>query len=219
MKTPQEITPLEVPLVIGDGRRIFQGPSDNRYLRRIPNQPGITSCPLCGGRRRQTLSQALTTATLPMQMGGEVLICLVSAKLSLPEVAVEIRKSRGDLIGAAAANTGKIFTEADVEVSESIDFAEFYPHATRHYAQMANLCISGRGVGCGDRTLELPHRHSLRRHHRRFGRRQHRHLQAIIGCGPHRLDAVPMFLASRCFAKDTAIHALLGKRRRPLADR
>ena len=35
-------------------------------------------------------------------------------------------RSRGDLIGAAAANTGKVFTESDSEVSEAIDFAEYY---------------------------------------------------------------------------------------------
>ncbi len=38
-----------------------------------------------------------------------------------------LRRARGDLIGAAAASTGKVFSEADVEVSEAIDFAEFYP--------------------------------------------------------------------------------------------
>ncbi|MGD2186215.1 MAG: bifunctional proline dehydrogenase/L-glutamate gamma-semialdehyde dehydrogenase, partial [Desulfobacterales bacterium] len=37
----------------------------------------------------------------------------------LSKVAMEIRKARGDLIGAAAANTGKVFTESDVEVSEA----------------------------------------------------------------------------------------------------
>ena len=37
-----------------------------------------------------------------------------------------LRKSRADLIGAMVADTGKIISEADVEVSEAIDFAEYY---------------------------------------------------------------------------------------------
>ena len=42
----------------------------------------------------------------------------------LSKVAMELRTSRGDLMGAAAIDTGKIFSEADVEISEAVDFAE-----------------------------------------------------------------------------------------------
>jgi RHH-type proline utilization regulon transcriptional repressor/proline dehydrogenase/delta 1-pyrroline-5-carboxylate dehydrogenase len=59
----------------------------------------------------------------------------------------EIRRARGDLIGAAAASTGKVFTEADPEVSEAVDFAEFYPHAARDYFEMKSLRCRGKGVG------------------------------------------------------------------------
>ena len=45
----------------------------------------------------------------------------------LSRAAVELRRARGDLIGAAAAVTGKVFTESDPEVSEAVDFARFYP--------------------------------------------------------------------------------------------
>ncbi|GIT71669.1 MAG: hypothetical protein Ct9H300mP28_14830 [Pseudomonadota bacterium] len=38
-----------------------------------------------------------------------------------------MRKKRGDLIGAAAAVCGKTFYESDPEVSEAIDFVEYYP--------------------------------------------------------------------------------------------
>ena len=65
----------------------------------------------------------------------------------LADVAMELRKSRGDLIGAAAADTGKIFTEADVEVSEAIDFAEFYPYSVRQFDQLETIASRGRGVG------------------------------------------------------------------------
>lgn len=44
----------------------------------------------------------------------------------LAEVANELRKSRADLIGAMLADGGKTIPESDVEVSEAVDFAEYY---------------------------------------------------------------------------------------------
>lgn len=44
----------------------------------------------------------------------------------LGDIAVILRENRGELIGAMVANTGKTVFEADVEVSEAIDFAEYY---------------------------------------------------------------------------------------------
>jgi RHH-type transcriptional regulator, proline utilization regulon repressor / proline dehydrogenase / delta 1-pyrroline-5-carboxylate dehydrogenase len=65
----------------------------------------------------------------------------------LSKVAVELRRARGDLIGAAAADTGKVFTEADVEVSEAIDFAEFYPFSVMRFAGLETVTCRGKGVG------------------------------------------------------------------------
>lgn len=44
----------------------------------------------------------------------------------LADIAQVLRKCRGDLVGAMLADTGKTVPEADVEVSEAIDFAEYY---------------------------------------------------------------------------------------------
>ena len=44
----------------------------------------------------------------------------------LRNVAQELRIARGDLIGAAIADAGKTIAESDPEVSEAIDFVEFY---------------------------------------------------------------------------------------------
>ena len=65
----------------------------------------------------------------------------------LSRVAMEIRRARGDLIGVAAASTGKVFTEADPEVSEAIDFTEYYPHSVSPFADFKNVKCSGKGVG------------------------------------------------------------------------
>ncbi|PZU27283.1 MAG: 1-pyrroline-5-carboxylate dehydrogenase, partial [Microbacterium sp.] len=44
----------------------------------------------------------------------------------LQAVARALESRRGELIEAAASETGKVFAEADVEVSEAVDFASYY---------------------------------------------------------------------------------------------
>ncbi|WP_027327390.1 bifunctional proline dehydrogenase/L-glutamate gamma-semialdehyde dehydrogenase [Helicobacter pametensis] len=49
----------------------------------------------------------------------------------LAKTAQIMRDRRGDLIGIAALEVGKTFLEIDAEVSEAIDFLEFYPHSLK----------------------------------------------------------------------------------------
>ena len=65
----------------------------------------------------------------------------------LSKVANELRKKRADLIGVAAAEVGKVISETDVEVSEAVDFLEFYGHSADYFKSFQNLKFSGRGVG------------------------------------------------------------------------
>ncbi|MCF8037550.1 MAG: proline dehydrogenase family protein [Desulfobacteraceae bacterium] len=65
----------------------------------------------------------------------------------LDRVCHELRRARGDLIGAAAADWGKLFTESDPEVSEAIDFTEFYPHSARIYENLQSVSCAPKGVG------------------------------------------------------------------------
>lgn len=62
-----------------------------------------------------------------------------------------MRVRRGDLIGAAVAEGGKTVTEADPEVSEAIDFTEFYPLSVKRFfdpqdAASDGVAPRGRGV-------------------------------------------------------------------------
>lgn len=66
---------------------------------------------------------------------------------ALMNVAHEIRVARADLIGIAAAEVGKVFTETDVEVSEAIDFLNFYPYSVAKISGLTGVKTSGRGVG------------------------------------------------------------------------
>jgi RHH-type transcriptional regulator, proline utilization regulon repressor / proline dehydrogenase / delta 1-pyrroline-5-carboxylate dehydrogenase len=63
------------------------------------------------------------------------------------DAAHEIRSARGDLIGLAAAEVGKVFTETDVEVSEAIDFVNFYPYSVAKMAGLTGIEARGKGVG------------------------------------------------------------------------
>lgn len=65
----------------------------------------------------------------------------------LMDVAHELRLARADLIGIAAAEVGKVFTETDVEISEAIDFANFYPYSVAKMSGLTGVEASSKGVG------------------------------------------------------------------------
>ncbi|MDR3406452.1 MAG: proline dehydrogenase family protein [Chthoniobacter sp.] len=64
----------------------------------------------------------------------------------LGQVAAELRKARGDLMWAALANGGKTLTESDPEVSEAIDFVEFYRASAREFFDLPSVETRGLGV-------------------------------------------------------------------------
>ena len=60
----------------------------------------------------------------------------------LGRVAQELRRARADLMWAALANGGKTLAESDPEVSEAVDFVEFYRASARYFFEL--------GSGAGD---------------------------------------------------------------------
>jgi RHH-type transcriptional regulator, proline utilization regulon repressor / proline dehydrogenase / delta 1-pyrroline-5-carboxylate dehydrogenase len=64
----------------------------------------------------------------------------------LGKVAQELRKGRADLLGAALANGGKTLPESDPEVSEAIDFLEFYRDNAKWWQELPTLKARGKGV-------------------------------------------------------------------------
>jgi RHH-type proline utilization regulon transcriptional repressor/proline dehydrogenase/delta 1-pyrroline-5-carboxylate dehydrogenase len=61
-------------------------------------------------------------------------------------VAQEIRRARGALMWAALANGGKTLAESDPEVSEAVDFVEFYRATARFFRELPGVSASSRGV-------------------------------------------------------------------------
>lgn len=66
----------------------------------------------------------------------------------ISQVAQKVRERRGDLIGIAALEVGKTYAETDPEVSEAIDFLEFYPYSLKTLKeQNPNTHFSPKGIG------------------------------------------------------------------------
>jgi RHH-type proline utilization regulon transcriptional repressor/proline dehydrogenase/delta 1-pyrroline-5-carboxylate dehydrogenase len=136
-------TPMEIPLVLA-GREIFIG----REVRD------------CGDP--SLINERVRIARYAMANEEDVKLALQTAKADpdgwrvktqrqrhevISRVAMELRKARGDLIGVAAADTGKVFSETDVEVSEAIDFAEYYPLSAKAFTDFCHIKARGKGVG------------------------------------------------------------------------
>jgi RHH-type transcriptional regulator, proline utilization regulon repressor / proline dehydrogenase / delta 1-pyrroline-5-carboxylate dehydrogenase len=65
---------------------------------------------------------------------------------TLHEVAAEIARRRGDLMGAMLAEGGKLLTESDPEISEAIDFCRFYADTAQDLHELPGLAARGKGV-------------------------------------------------------------------------
>lgn len=64
----------------------------------------------------------------------------------LHQVAENLCKNRGNLIGCMSAITGKTLEEGDVEVSEAIDFCRFYPISMKNFKELDSVTITPKGI-------------------------------------------------------------------------
>jgi RHH-type proline utilization regulon transcriptional repressor/proline dehydrogenase/delta 1-pyrroline-5-carboxylate dehydrogenase len=129
-----------VPLVIA-GEELLADRTVRECLD--PSRPGVVV-----GRYRQATEADIARAaecaaddpdgwrTMPVEQRFEI----------LGRVAQELRIARGDLMGAALADGGKTLMESDPEVSEAIDFLEFYRDTARWWQTMPTLDARPKGV-------------------------------------------------------------------------
>lgn len=71
---------------------------------------------------------------------------LAKRKEILHKTANNLANKRGELLGCMAAITGKTLTEGDVEVSEAIDFARFYPITMKPFDDMETVSNKPKGT-------------------------------------------------------------------------
>ncbi|NGX57903.1 MAG: 1-pyrroline-5-carboxylate dehydrogenase 1 [Chlamydiae bacterium] len=113
-----------IPLVVG-GEEVLPSSKNDVFSRPIrdPSRPDVILCEMSHASQ-QVADQALNVAE-----GMEEEWANTSPKERskiLAEVATNFRAKRGDMVGAMVAGGGKLVTEADVEVSEAVDFIEYY---------------------------------------------------------------------------------------------
>jgi len=130
----------EIPLVM-DGEAIH----GNRLVRDCldPSRPGAVV-----GKYRQASASDIDVALACAVEDADGWRSMTSPDRTrvLRKVAEELRRSRAELMGAALANTGKSLAESDPEVSEAVDFVEFYAASARFFHDLPGLAADGKGV-------------------------------------------------------------------------
>lgn len=87
---------------------------------------------------------ALKTAKNAEKPWAEVSVCTRVDLLA--RAAQTLRQHRADLIGVMVADTGKTIPEADVEVSEAIDFAEYYRFNLQEIMSIRDIAWNPKGT-------------------------------------------------------------------------
>lgn len=108
-----------------------------------PSRPGVELC------RYALASEAdveAAVACAKQDPDGWRALSVDDRNTILGRVAQELRRSRGDLLWAAMANGGKLLTEGDPEVSEAIDFVEFYRATAREFFELPGVTATPAGV-------------------------------------------------------------------------
>jgi RHH-type proline utilization regulon transcriptional repressor/proline dehydrogenase/delta 1-pyrroline-5-carboxylate dehydrogenase len=131
---------VQVPLVIA-GEDVFEGRTVRDCLD--PSRPGVVV-----GRYRQATDSDVARAVDCAAADPDGWRSMATGERFdvLGRVAQELRVARGDLMGAALADGGKTLMESDPEVSEAIDFLEFYRDTARWWQTMPTLEARPKGV-------------------------------------------------------------------------
>ena len=131
---------MEIPLVVA-GEEVM----DRRTVRQCvdPSRPQVTV-----GRYREAnaddLARAVACAESDVAGWGQM--ADRDRYLVLGRVAAQLRQARGDLIAVAMLDGGKTVTESDPEVSEAIDFVEYYRRSALELQEDSALSARPKGV-------------------------------------------------------------------------
>jgi RHH-type proline utilization regulon transcriptional repressor/proline dehydrogenase/delta 1-pyrroline-5-carboxylate dehydrogenase len=131
---------VQIPLVVA-GEDVMEGHAVRDCLD--PSRPGVVV-----GRYRQATDADVARAVdcAAADPDGWRTMDEGRRQQILGRVAQELRIARGDLMGAALADGGKTLMESDPEVSEAIDFLEFYRDTARWWRSQPTLKARPKGV-------------------------------------------------------------------------
>lgn len=133
----QQISPI--PLVING--EVMKGAEEGKGVD--PSSPDRT-CYTYAMASLDQVETALQAADLAVKRGDTLSVTNWSEIMA--KVAQKMREARGDLIAAMIIDGGKTVLEADVEVSEAIDMAEYYRRSREELASFCDLQWKPKGV-------------------------------------------------------------------------
>ncbi len=138
-RDPDEFTGRIVPVVVA-GREV-EG-LETRPCR-DPSRPEAMLCrhAIAGDRE---IDEAVATAKADPD--GWRTLSVDGRSDLLGRVAQELRRSRGELLRVAMLEGGKLLAESDPEVSEAVDFVEFYRASARTFFEMPGVEAKGCGL-------------------------------------------------------------------------
>lgn len=141
--------PISVPIVVG-GEGVLPSSQNDVASRPVkdPSRPDYRVAEMSQASQKMA-DVALNTALMEEATWGDVSPQERSERLA--EAANIFRSKRSDLIGAMALSGGKLVTEADIEVSEAIDFIEYYRRSLLEWMSAPGLSWKPKGA-----TLILP---------------------------------------------------------------
>jgi len=132
--------PAEVPVVIA-GEEVF---TDNEIREsRDPSQPDRVVARCCQASVEQ-IRKAVECAKHDRH--GWRSLGASTIREILQRAANEVRKARGHLIASALLEGGKIIGESDPEISEAIDFLDYYSRSAVELDAIAELSMQPKGV-------------------------------------------------------------------------
>lgn len=131
----------DIPLVI-DGEEI-NGPGLAIEDCVDPSRPGVVLC-----RHAQAGEDEIRRAVACARADKDGWRAMDAGQRSavLGRVANELRRARRSLMRAALMNGGKTLPESDPEVSEAVDFVEFYRASAREFFELKTVNAQERGV-------------------------------------------------------------------------
>ena len=134
----KEAKPKPIPIVIG-GKELFD---NEEGVGSSPN--GVKRLYIYTKAHKHHIDEALTCAKNHEKEWRELSVSHRSRLLA--HVAQNLRVRRGELIGAMMIDGGKTISEADPEVSEAIDFAEYYRREMEKMSLVKDILWAPKGT-------------------------------------------------------------------------
>jgi len=108
-----------------------------------PSRPGVELCRHAVATDRE-VDEAVACAVADPD--GWRVASVDERSLVLGRAAAELRRARADLLRVAQLSGGKLLSESDPEVSEAVDFVEFYRATARSFHEIPGVAATAAGV-------------------------------------------------------------------------